>query len=461
MQQKYQSELTRSKQKDTILEPRIPKEPTGRPLLLGNKIDAMVQKYIIASSNRGNVISRSIATSTAKALISRNPGYVGQIDLESSSWAQSLFRQMGFFRRRGTTAKLEIPDGAFKEVQLLFTHDIVYKVDKYNIPDSLIINIDQTPTKYVRVSRSTLAKKNSKAVAIKGSSDKRSITATFSMTFSGKFLPMQLIYGGKTTKSLHRFKFPNDFSLSVNKTHYSYEKETCKLIEESLVPYIEKVCQEENLPVSQKALVIMDVFSGQITSVVLDCFKDNKIEVVCVPENMTYLLQLLDLSVNGYAKKFTSRKFSEWYSSEIMKQLDDGKELHDINIDLKLSKLKPLHAEWLVELYNQMSTAEGQKIIHSAWKASGITEAMKAGKASLQPLDPFHDIDTVVKLDDEGADFNLREVCNLNESHLANGCSYNEDSDESSNESESEYVPADDFERNVFDAILDDEDDEL
>ena len=218
---------------------------------------------------------------------------------------------MGFVRRRGTTAKLEIPDGAFKEAQLLFTHNIVSKVDKYNIPDSLIINIDQTPTKYVPVSRSTLAKKNSKAVAIKRSSDKRRITVTFSITFSGKFLPMQLVCGGKTTKSLPRFKFPHDFSLSVNKTHYSNEKEACKLIE--------KIRQEENLPVSQKALVIMDVFSGQMASVVLDCFKDNKIEVVCVPANMTYLLQPLDLTVNGYAKKFTSRKFSEWYSSQIMK----------------------------------------------------------------------------------------------------------------------------------------------
>ena len=109
-----------------------------------------------------------------------------------------------------------------------------------------------------------------------------------------------------------------------------------------------------------------------------------------------------------------------------------------------------------------MSTAEGQKIIHSAWKALGITEAMKAGKASLQSLDLFHDINPVVELDDEGVNFNLREVRNLNESQLANGCSYkNEDSDESSSESESEYVPADYFEQNVFEAILDDEDDEL
>ena len=108
----------------------------------------MVQKYITASSNRCNITSRSIATSTAKALISRNPGCFGQIGLQSSSWAQSLFRRMGFVRRRGTKAKLEIPDGAFKEAQLLFTHDIVSKVDKYNISDSLIINIDQTPAKY-------------------------------------------------------------------------------------------------------------------------------------------------------------------------------------------------------------------------------------------------------------------------------------------------------------------------
>ena len=171
----------------------------------------MVQKYIIASSNCDNVISRSIATSRAKALISRNPGYVGQTDLKSSSWVQSLFRRMGFVPRRGTKAKLEIPDGAFKEAQLLFTHDIVSKVDKYNIPDSLIINIDQTPTKYVAVSRSTLAKKNSKAVAIKGSSDKSSITATFSITFSGKCIVMQLIYGRKTTKSLPRLNVPMIF----------------------------------------------------------------------------------------------------------------------------------------------------------------------------------------------------------------------------------------------------------
>ena len=65
----------------------------------------------------------------------------------------------------------------------------------------------------------------------------------------------------------------------------------------------------------------------------------------------------------------------------------------------------------------------------------------------------------MVGLNYEGVDFDVREVCNLSKSQLSNRSSYkNEDSDESSSESESQYVPADDFERNVFDVILDDED---
>ena len=44
------------------------------------------------------------------------------------------------------------------------------------------------------------------------------------------------------------------------------------------------------------------------------------------------------------------RKYAEWYSGDIAKALDEGKELDDINIMLKLSILKPLHAKWILEL---------------------------------------------------------------------------------------------------------------
>lgn len=101
---------------------------------------------------------------------------------------------MGFVQKRTTKSKLEVPEGAFKEAQLLLTHDIVSKVDKYQIEDSLVINMGQILTRYVPVNRSTLVKKCDKTATIKGNSDKRSITATFAITFNGNFLPIQLIY---------------------------------------------------------------------------------------------------------------------------------------------------------------------------------------------------------------------------------------------------------------------------
>ena len=195
-------------------------------------IDSSSKRQPYAVSNRGLVITRGVAVSTAKVLMTRNPHLIGNVDVEPSHWAQSLYCRMGFRRCQATTPKLEIPEGALKEIKLLFHHDIASKVEIFSIPHSLIISLDQTPTKCVLVGRTTLAKKNTKTVPIKGSSDKRTITATFAVSLQWDFLPMQLIYGGKTRKCLPRFKFPEKISFSYNETHYSNDKEACKFIED-------------------------------------------------------------------------------------------------------------------------------------------------------------------------------------------------------------------------------------
>ena len=109
---------------------------------------------------------------------------------------------------------------------------------------------------------------------------------------------MQLIYGGKTNQSLPRSQFAKDFSSSVNPKHYSNENESLKLIDEIVLPYVTEAQQKLVKP-NQKALVIFDVFKGQIRGEVLRQSKDSSIEVVFVPTNMTGLLQPLHLTVNG------------------------------------------------------------------------------------------------------------------------------------------------------------------
>ena len=137
--------------------------------------------------------------------------------------------------------------------------------------------------------------------------------------------------------SLPRFKFPSGFSLSVNEKHFSNTKESVKLLNDIIVPYVKKTRESLSLGSKQMALVIMDVFTGQMTAEVKDVFQENRILVTNVPANMTLFYQPLDLTINGSAKKrFIAKKFNNWYCDQITCELDDGKPLEEINVKLRL-----------------------------------------------------------------------------------------------------------------------------
>ena len=113
---------------------------------------------------------------------------------------QKLICQDELYKEKKTSSKTDIPDKARKEIEFLFLHEIVTKVEKHNIPPELILNIDQTPLKYVPVGNETLTPRGETSVTIEGSSDKHSMTGTFAISLHRDFLLMQLIYGGKTSQ---------------------------------------------------------------------------------------------------------------------------------------------------------------------------------------------------------------------------------------------------------------------
>ena len=105
------------------------------------------------------------------------------------------------------TGKLNLPEAVRKEIEVSFLYEIASRVKKHKIPPSLVINLDQTPTKLVPGSKSTQALIGSMSVPLKGATDKRAITATFSISLEGDFLPIKLIHGGKTSKSIPHVEF--------------------------------------------------------------------------------------------------------------------------------------------------------------------------------------------------------------------------------------------------------------
>ena len=249
---------------------------------------------------------------------------------------------MNFSRRAVTTSRLIITRSLWTEVRSQYLFETIDKALTYDIPDELIINVDQTPSKFVATDNVTMAAKGEKHISRAGASDKRAITVTLAETSDGEILPFQLIYTGKTKRSLPSVKFSKGFCLAYNPKHWSNETETLRLIDEVLVPYITKVKEAKSLPPTQKSLLLWDAFKAQSTEVVKASLEANKIEVVTVPKNMTHLLQPLDLTTNATFKKFEKRAFSEYFTSCIMKalELEPDRDVTSIEVDLRLSTLR-------------------------------------------------------------------------------------------------------------------------
>ena len=95
---------------------------------------------------------------------------------------------------------------------------------------------------------------------VEKSCDKRTITATYAQTLAGDILPFQLIYKGKTKRSLPKTTFPKGSVLSANKSHWSNETETIRLLNRIIHPYAKRKKADLDLPSSQKSLIIWDAF---------------------------------------------------------------------------------------------------------------------------------------------------------------------------------------------------------
>ena len=179
-----------------------------------------------AVRTRGGVVNKTISISVAKTLIKQylemNLNY---FDLDGSSWLQSLFRRMNFVRRFTTTGKVHIPEALRKELEKAYLHSIVWKIEGNDIPLSLIFKLDQTPSKYIPGSNKTMTAKGSKNVPLKGSTNKRIITATFTISL---FCSWSLYMQVKQRNASQESSFLHPFHLASNQSTTAMKKSQLK-----------------------------------------------------------------------------------------------------------------------------------------------------------------------------------------------------------------------------------------
>ena len=115
----------------------------------------------------------------------------------------------------------------------------------------------------------------------------------------------------------------------------------------------------------------------------------NNILAVIVPSNCTDLLQPLDLSVNKPLKDHLRSNFHAWYSEQVSKQLQDGKEPEDVKVDTRLYN----GTTWCkMDHFCIRLPKKETSIIHSGFVKAGIVAAIE--NETLEAEDePFEDLD--------------------------------------------------------------------
>ena len=149
-------------------------------------------------------------------------------------WARDVLKQLKWSEHKGT--KVDLFPQFLAEGKFTFQRTISTAILEHDIPVPLV-DLDQTLLSYVFPGKYTFSFKGAKNVPIKWVDDKRQITATFAVSLTGTILPIQLIYKGKTKRSLSKFKFPSTFSPSYKENHWSNTEKSIEFFEQIIFPY--------------------------------------------------------------------------------------------------------------------------------------------------------------------------------------------------------------------------------
>ena len=115
----------------------------GRPLLLGQTLDEIVQEVIRDTRKAGGVINTMIVVATAKGIITaKNPSLLhengGHLDV-TASFAKSVLKRMGYVKRKYSNAG-KVSVEYFEEVKEEFLAVVKAEVLMHDIPIDLVFN---------------------------------------------------------------------------------------------------------------------------------------------------------------------------------------------------------------------------------------------------------------------------------------------------------------------------------
>ncbi|THV03436.1 hypothetical protein K435DRAFT_747854 [Dendrothele bispora CBS 962.96] len=343
-----------------------------------------IKSSLIALRRSGMVVNVPIARSLMLAIIKEKYPQVLSPHFQCTERYVRDFLQsvMSWTPRAGTRAAAHLPDNAEELCERTFMR-IAYAMRWYNIPPKLVINGDQMGIYVLPSCSQTFHAKGDRQVDIVGKDEKRASTVFVTSTPCGDILPFQLIWGGRTIKSVpdtdadgmdEAVKFGFDFtyarSESSPKSHFSTLKTMKEYLANIIQPYIKRIIEEDGLEEDQMAILFIDAYpvhTGKDFRALISRDYPNII-LFFVPANCTGKFQPADIGLQRPIKHFLKQKLFEWMAETHREKIAQGAEPEDIKVSTSLPVLRNASVRPLVEVYKYLSNDHGRSLIKKAWK---------------------------------------------------------------------------------------------
>ncbi|CAH1248540.1 Hypp8221 [Branchiostoma lanceolatum] len=129
----------------------------------------------------------------------------------------------------------------------------------------------------------------------------------------------------------------------------------------------------------QPGLAVFDGYKAHRTEPVLAKLREANVIPMLVPASCTGELQPLDSDggLNDALKKDLTKSFMTYYADSIAKEIVEDC-LDNAKVDLRLSKMKALHARWLLSAMDRLSPE--RELIMRGWERTGIKATMEKKK---------------------------------------------------------------------------------
>lgn len=175
----------------------------------------------------GATVNAAVMTSVITSVLTRDAPQLlacngGVVDPSSRSLRQQFYKRHDMVKRAAMSTRKQLTAAEMKEKKDTFIKQVDDRVDRHNMPDSLMINHDETALPVIPTTNFTMEVKGKRNVNITGKDYERQVTGVIGMARDGSILPPQIIYCGKTARC-HPPKgtFPASWHTTHTNKHWS------------------------------------------------------------------------------------------------------------------------------------------------------------------------------------------------------------------------------------------------